>query len=479
MASHRFILLSLSMWSLLLAAESRDASWTNQNDITVKVVYIKKTQAEGMAMAVKPGETKLIHHVGELARFDVRTETTGSYMWLDTIMIPPWGTGGQGQEGQEHYHFDLRYDMHRTTEIQAKIIEDAKAVNSPVNIKGLLVCSGRYGWKEAARALDPWVDSLDEADRRVFEAWRGRTLIDTRNLDERTPACYIDAAAAARTERASTLTASVRNYISDKAIFGRMVMKAGLENIASPPTFFSIQSAVDALSEPRYANVKLVFIKATRGAGGVGILPVKPENLAAAELAVGDQVVQFGVTEIQTWKERKYVVRAYLIVARGGVYLFDRAFAIVHGPKFDPASDDYRVQVSHAGYNDVGNDPIKARVQLLPLHTHVDNSAEVMAGIFQAAAAMHVKAFFDRMVTATQGNSDFLVLGVDAIPRTDGSAQFIEINAVPNTKHTVEVNEDVNDLALAAAYKLLAGFHDPALLPLPRQRLHAHQHEDL
>lgn len=350
---------------------------------------------------------------------------------------------------------------------------------------GTYICTNRGSeiWKGAARIVKEELEEFDFSQP-VLDALldrRTRTVvsyIDTsvsphkrKNKNER-PHCdmrnfYIedDTGRCEHPTIVGLIPKKISAYIANKRVFGEKMTRLGKDEI-SPRSFNSIEDALAALKDPKFMDVKLVFIKAVHLAAGAGIEAVKVENLAGRKLG-RHEIIQFGVTDMQLYENKKIVIRAYLLVMGGKMFLHTAAYVIQHGQDFDPTSEDYNTQINHKG----------SKVSWLPLSDTQINHAELIAAIAHASRLAYpvIKPIIDGSTENT-----FVILGPDFVPRNDGSVQFIEINAMPNLVHPKRVSERVDQLMLASVIKMAFGMeNDPNLIPITPYPTTTREHDEL
>jgi prolyl 4-hydroxylase len=251
------------------------------------------------------------------------------------------------------------------------------------------------------------------------------------------------------TSIARTVHRNVSNYIGDKRQFGREAKRVGIEGTVIPRTFESAVDAATVLGADPSAS-ELVFLKGRFGTAGKEVVAKHTKDLAAmTEGLPKHYIIQEGVKNLALFEGRKYTVRAYLVAHGGALFISRFAFAIIHGTQYDAADASFETQVKHEGYMKKGS-----KVILRPV---LDLNSKSLDGVFAGdsggeklmnaltAAARLAGPMFDRIVESTRLDKHrFAIMGIDAIPKADGSVRFIECNSWPNLIHTSEVNAKVN-----------------------------------
>ncbi len=242
----------------------------------------------------------------------------------------------------------------------------------------------------------------------------------------------------------------VYNEYADKGRLGDLVAEYGLD--AHFPR--TCKTVAEARAHP---DVGLWFVKNRHGTSGRDMRCAGAEDLAGLDLGPYD-ILQEGIDDIRLIDGRKFVSRIYLLVWDDRVWLYRDGFHVVHGVPYVPGSTDYKVQIEHEGYQKKGGGPY-----LLPFSGDpgmADRFAAVdhtIRGIAPCLARLR----------AASSRSDYILLGLDLITRSDGRMQVIEINAIPNFVHPEPVASEVNVPFFTKAVARMLGVPSDDLIEIP------------
>lgn len=245
----------------------------------------------------------------------------------------------------------------------------------------------------------------------------------------------------------------IRNPFADKGRIGAIMEAHGVDELFP----VSCLSVAAARAQP---DVALWFAKNRHGSGGKGMRCLTVGELEHYTLPP-HHVLQAGVSDIALIEGRKFTTRLYFLVWNRALYLYRDGFNIVHGVAYDPASTDYAVQISHAGYRDAEG-PV--RMHVLSDHPDFETIWPLMLRrsrqLAQALGALRDGS----------SSSEYLLMGVDCILRDCGDAGYdlkmIEINAIPNFYHTREIDERVNLPFFCASLREMFGLKASGLYRL-------------
>lgn len=195
-----------------------------------------------------------------------------------------------------------------------------------------------------------------------------------------------------------------------------------------PKTYFNLSEV------PREDPDKIWFIKWPYGTGGKDMQAARTSDLDGLKL-FKQHIIQEGVTDILTFQDKKFTIRSYVLIWNGTINLHPQAFMVVHGPKYNPKSTDYSVQIKHAGYHKADSP-----INLIPLVNN-PNYKELFASMMESTRHL-LDPFSD--ITAQTSEDIYTLLGVDFIPTYNKQVKLIEINHRPNLIHTEEINKTIN-----------------------------------
>ncbi|CAK0808674.1 unnamed protein product, partial [Prorocentrum cordatum] len=229
--------------------------------------------------------------------------------------------------------------------------------------------------------------------------------------------------------RVGLIDVSVTEEFDDKGALARNLQAAGCEE-AFPPTFFGIDEALRATSEAACSTV--FFLKPPCETGGGGIELVTRAQLAAGHTVPGGRIIQQCVQDLETIEGRKFVMRFFLVVHDGGLYLHRRGMTIVHSKPYDRESVDFDVQC-HRSFADGGG-------QLLVSHElpgFDGRYAAIRRRVVQILPALQP------LLDASSAEC-YTIIGGDAVIESTGEARLIELNMYPNMGLLSELGRDFN-----------------------------------
>jgi len=222
--------------------------------------------------------------------------------------------------------------------------------------------------------------------------------------------------------------------LDNKATMAATLADAGL---VYPRVYFHDEDVPD---EPG----SLWFIKDPMATGGRGITVVRREQIA--EYFNFGCIIQEAVQDIAVLNERKFTLRAYVLVNSGKLYLYPSAITVLHGAVYDPGSSDPMVQFEHSGYMEKDS-PIK----MLPFN-EFSISRQVIANL-EATIEQTFSAFSNFL--KYEKKHTYCLFGIDSLVRSDLTTVMVEINDRPNLVHTKLINQQVNVPMVRAMMKVL------------------------
>lgn len=237
------------------------------------------------------------------------------------------------------------------------------------------------------------------------------------------------------------IDASVYNALESKINVAKLLKKHNIDNVF-PATYTSVEEAL-----AHKEQVDIWFVKPSHLSGGRGIQVISHQQLKDFELPKFN-LLQAGVENLGLIDGRKAVGRIYVLLWNGGVYLFDEGFILLHGPKYQKGSTDYTVQVDHKGYEDTDG------AVTLSLSCDYPETKDLAKKAKKPLRKM--LPVLEETLKATSATR-YIMLGIDIIPLDDGSLKFIEINAIPNFNHNVNVNSNLNTPFFTEAIKGMIG----------------------
>ena len=239
------------------------------------------------------------------------------------------------------------------------------------------------------------------------------------------------------------LPRSVSSQVSDKLKLAQSIEQHGLLAYA-PKVYTTIDEAIQSGGDPQ----RLMFVKSRLGAGGFQVSCVKHSDLGSIEKFDSSYIIQEGVQNPALFLKRKVVLRFYLFVFDGAVYISRHGVVIAHGKDYDPTSTDYKIHVQHNGRD---ADTLRFPLYKLP---HNDAWFEELRGL-----AHNVLPVLENMrKRSTLFYYGFI--GADAIPCEDGTVKLIEFNMQPSLEKPPLVDTVYVPVFSSVLLMAVAGLND-------------------
>jgi len=238
------------------------------------------------------------------------------------------------------------------------------------------------------------------------------------------------------------------NYLSSKRECSNLIKKLKL-NKYYPKTYNNL-SEINNISTD-----KLYFVKEIYSTGGKGVECVSGKELLNYKINK-NQIIQEGVQNLKLIDNKKFVIRAYIIIENNKIYLSKHMFVVVHGKDYDSKSSAYDIQVKHEGYANK-----ESAIKMYPLHETAYSSY-----IYKIRDALkNMKELFEPITN--NSNDQFIIIGPDILITDEDEIKFIEFNTLPNLMHTKYINENVNEKMLIDLFKLVfLNYESDTLLPI-------------
>jgi hypothetical protein len=226
------------------------------------------------------------------------------------------------------------------------------------------------------------------------------------------------------------------NYLSDKRKCSNLIKKLKLYKYY-PKTY-------DNLSEINNIPIdKLFFIKEIYSTCGKGVKCLSGKDLLNYKINK-NEIIQEGLQNLKLIDNKKFVIRAYIIIFNNNIYLSKYSMCMVHGKDYDSKSSEYDVQVKHEGYMNK-----TSAIKMYPLHETAYSSY-----IYKIRDALkNMKELFKPIIN--NSNNQFIIIGPDILITNKDEIKFIEFNTFPNLQHTKYINENVNEKMLFDLFKLV------------------------
>jgi hypothetical protein len=136
--------------------------------------------------------------------------------------------------------------------------------------------------------------------------------------------------------------------IDSKRGQAKMFHRAGCAHIA-PLVFLSVE---DFERAGGFRIAPIWYVKAAHMTGGKGVICVSDQRQlrqAIEKLSTPSYVIQRGISDLHLIDDKKYVIRAYLLLlANLAAFLYEEFLIIIHGRPYDATSTKHDVQVGHA-----------------------------------------------------------------------------------------------------------------------------------
>jgi hypothetical protein len=164
----------------------------------------------------------------------------------------------------------------------------------------------------------------------------------------------------------------------------------------------------------------LFFVKNAQGTKGNGMRVVTRDELLSVQLLTS-QVIQQAVQYLTLVNGRKFVVRFYILIHDGKLFLHRRCVMVIHGFPYQCNSIDSKVQIVHDF-----DDPA-SKAHLMPLNSMPQGTQWHKA---IAQRVMEILPVLQPLIHATSQDC-YAFIGGDALIDHTGDAKLIELNPFP------------------------------------------------
>jgi prolyl 4-hydroxylase len=285
----------------------------------------------------------------------------------------------------------------------------------------LMRCAQAYGWEAHSNIAPSILEKCIYAAEDFIQLQQPAIRYVCHERIKRTAFTYIDPHKKGTTEPELTqpfsiwrLPRTITSEVSDKLKLAKKVEQHGLFNYA-PRAYTTLDAAIESKGDPD----RLMFIKARGGAGGLQVSCVKHSELSAIGKLKPGYIIQEGVQNPALFLNRKTVLRFYLLVFDGAVYISKHGVVIAHGKDYDPTSTDYKIQIQHNG---AGKATIRFPFYKLPQNdVWFEQLKALTRGVLPVLEGMRKRS--------TLFHYGFI--GADGIPCEDGTVKLIEFNMQP------------------------------------------------
>ena len=207
-----------------------------------------------------------------------------------------------------------------------------------------------------------------------------------------------------------------------------------------PKTYFSF----DEIPADTPENA-LFFVKKNGSTGSRGV-DVHPYS-AMKDLDYTERVVQENMTAPDLYDDKRYKIRAYVVLHDKNVFLFNKSFATVASEDFKDTVSDVEQEVlrkMHVIFQTSGTKFI--------LSEELDKFEQIQQNML--VACKDFKNVYKDEIKRIEPN-EFVILGFDFVVDADGNVQIIEINHRSNYAHPKLMENKVDVPLLKNLYKLL------------------------
>ena len=151
-----------------------------------------------------------------------------------------------------------------------------------------------------------------------------------------------------------------------------------------------------------------------------------------------NEIIQEGIQNLKLIDNKKFVIRAYIIIFNNKIYLSKYGYCAILGEKYSTLNPNNNNQVG-----------LPKNRSFLPLHDSIYYSY-----IYKIRDALkNMKELFKPIIN--NSNNQFIILGPDILITDRDEIKFIEFNTFPNLIHTKYINENVNEKMLFDLFKLV------------------------
>jgi len=189
----------------------------------------------------------------------------------------------------------------------------------------------------------------------------------------------------------------------------------------------------------------LFFVKKNGSTGSRGV-DVHPYS-AMKDLDYTERVVQENMAAPDLYDDKRYKIRAYVVLHDKNVFLFNKSFATVASEDFKDTVSDVDQEVlrkMHVIFQTSGTKFI--------LSEELDKFEQIQQNML--VACKDFKNVYKDEIKRVEPN-EFVILGFDFVVDADGNVQIIEINHRSNYAHPKLMENKVDVPLLKNLYKLL------------------------
>ena len=169
-----------------------------------------------------------------------------------------------------------------------------------------------------------------------------------------------------------------------------------------------------------------------------------------------NEIIQEGVINLKLIDNKKFVIRAYIIIFNNKMYLSYHSLCIVHGKEYDSKNTSYDIQIKHDGYANK-----TSKIKIYSLH-----ETKYSSYIYKIRdALMNIKELFIPIINNSKNK--YIIIGPDILITDKDEIKFIEFNTFPNLVHNKYNNDNVKEKMLLDLFKLVfLNYENDTLLPI-------------
>ena len=220
------------------------------------------------------------------------------------------------------------------------------------------------------------------------------------------------------------------NYLCNKKICSNHIKKLKLYKYY-PKTYNNLYE-INNIS-----NTKLFFIKEIYSTGGKGVKCMNGKELINYKINE-NEIIQEGIVDLKLIDNKKFVIRAYIIIFNNKIYLSKHSLCIVHGKKYNKISKSFEIQIKHT----VG----EGRIPLVETiyYSYINNIKE---------ALNNMKELFKPIIDNSKDK--YIIIGPDILITNDGEIKFLEFNTFPNINWVTNKEKKIKENMLFDLFNLV------------------------
>jgi hypothetical protein len=232
------------------------------------------------------------------------------------------------------------------------------------------------------------------------------------------------------------------NYLCNKKTCSNYIKKLKLYEYY-PKTY-------NNLSEISNISIdNLYFIKDIYSTAGRGVKCITGKELLNYKINK-TEIIQEGIQNLKLIENKKFVIRAYIIIFNNKIYLSKHSLCIVHSKEYDKLSKSYDIQIKHI----VGDGIIPLSETIF--YSCINNIKE---------ALINMKELFKPVIKNSKNK--YIIIGPDILITDNGEIKFLEFNTFPNISWVTNKERLVKEKMLLDLFKLVfLNYKSDTLLPI-------------